>query len=67
MTYGIVSRVHVVSRIYYGTNTGNRQIGCFEITPGTDDVRINTSLIDNDNSMRDTVRSRGSADFTWTL
>jgi len=31
VTYGIVERIHVISEIYYGPNTGNQNIGCFEI------------------------------------
>jgi len=31
VTYGIVERVHIVTGIYYGQQTGNKNIGCFEI------------------------------------
>lgn len=31
VTYGIVNRINVVVKIYYGENTGYQEIGCFEI------------------------------------
>lgn len=38
VTFGVIERIHVVSKINYGGNIGNQEIGCFEIGVDPDNV-----------------------------
>jgi len=44
VTFGVVERIHVISRIYYGTNTGMQEIGCFEIGLDNNNIPANGEI-----------------------
>ncbi len=50
VTHGVVSRIHILVQIDYGGNTGEMQIGCFEIKPDPKQLPNNGEISDGGDS-----------------